>query len=94
MTIKSMAAGRCSPYVGLTFSWNAIRERDMVTVGAFSPQEVEEDVGISLAAIEHRFPPTWRSAPAPTRTRRRLVKKKRKKKPRAFLGFFFYASFF
>ena len=56
MTIKSMAAGRCSPYVGLTFSWNSIRERDMVTVGAFSPQEVEEDVEISLAAIEHRFP--------------------------------------
>lgn len=56
MTIKSMAAGRCSPYVGLTFSWNAIRERDMITVGAFSPQEVEEDVEISLAAIEHRFP--------------------------------------
>ena len=24
--------------------------------GAFSPQEVEEDVEISLAAIEHRFP--------------------------------------
>lgn len=56
MTIKSMAAGRCSPYVGLTFSWNAIRSQDMVTVGAFSPQEVEEDVEISLAAIEHRFP--------------------------------------
>ena len=56
MTIKSMAAGRCSPYVGLTFSWNVIRERDMVTVGAFCPQEVEEDVEISLAAIEHRFP--------------------------------------
>ena len=56
MTIKSMAAGRCTPYVGLTFSWNAIRGQDMVTVGAFSPQEVEEDVEISLAAIEHRFP--------------------------------------
>lgn len=56
MTIKSMAAGRCSPYVGLTFSWNAIRDKDMVTVGAFSPQEVEEDVEISLAAIQHRFP--------------------------------------
>ena len=56
MTIKSMAAGRCSPYVGLTFSWNAIREQDMVTVGAFSPQEAEEDIEISLAAIEHRFP--------------------------------------
>lgn len=56
MTIKSMAAGRCSPYVGLTFSWNAIREKDMVTVGAFSAQEAEEDIEISLAAIEHRFP--------------------------------------
>ena len=56
MTIKSMAAGRCSPYVGLTFSWNAIREKDMVTVGAFSANEAEEDIEISLAAIERRFP--------------------------------------
>lgn len=56
MTIKSMAAGRCSPYVGLTFSWNAIRQRDMVTVGAFTAQEAEEDIEISLAALEHRFP--------------------------------------
>ena len=56
MTIKSMAAGRCSPYVGLTFSWNAIRAKDMVTVGAFSADEAEEDIEISLAAIEHRFP--------------------------------------
>lgn len=56
MTIKSMAAGRCTPYVGLTFSWNAIRDQDMVTVGAFSPDEAEEDIEISLAAIEHRFP--------------------------------------
>lgn len=56
MVIKSMAAGRCSPYVGLTFAWNAIRERDMVTVGAFSESEAEEDIEISLAAIEHRFP--------------------------------------
>ena len=56
MTIKSMAAGRCSPYVGLTFSWNAIRPRDMVTVGAFSADEAEEDIEISLAAIEHRLP--------------------------------------
>lgn len=56
ITIKAMAAGRCSPYVGLTFSWNAIRPQDMVTVGAFSPQEAEEDIDISLAALEHRFP--------------------------------------
>lgn len=56
MTIKSMAAGRCTPYVGLTFSWNAIRPCDMVTVGAFSAEEAEEDIEISLAALEHRFP--------------------------------------
>ena len=62
MTIKSMAAGRCSPYVGLTFSWNAIRPRDMVTVGAFTTQEAQEDIEISLAAIEHRFPDLERRA--------------------------------
>ena len=56
MTIKPMAAGRCTPYVGLTFSWNAIRDFDMVTVGAGSAAEAEEDIEISLAAIEHRFP--------------------------------------
>ena len=60
--IKSMAAGRCSPYVGLTFSWTAIRPRDMVTVGAFTPQEAQEDIEISLAAIEHRFPDLERRA--------------------------------
>jgi len=56
MTIKPMAAGRCTPYVGLTFNWNAIRDFDMVTVGAGSAFEVEEDIEISLAALEHRFP--------------------------------------
>ncbi len=56
MTIKPMAAGRTTPYVGLTFSWNAIRPQDMVTVGAFSADEAEEDIEISLAALEHRFP--------------------------------------
>ena len=56
MTIKPMAAGRCTPYVGLTFSFNAIRPRDMVTVGAYNAQEAEEDIEIALAALEHRFP--------------------------------------
>ena len=36
---------------------------DMVTVGAFSADEVHEDVEISLAALEHRFR-TSRSARA------------------------------
>ena len=56
MTIKSMAAGRVSPYVGITFSFNTLRPCDMVTVGAFTPYEVHEDVEIAMAALEHRFP--------------------------------------
>lgn len=56
MTIKPMAAGRCTPYVGLTFSWAALREQDMVTVGCFTPAEVHEDAEISFAAFEGRFP--------------------------------------
>ena len=56
MTIKSMAAGRVSPYVGLTFSLAALRPCDMITLGAFTPEEVHEDVEIAFAALEHRFP--------------------------------------
>jgi len=56
MTIKSMAAGRCTPYVGLNFVWNTIRKKDMVVLGAFSAEEVHEDVEISFAALERRFP--------------------------------------
>ncbi len=56
MSIKAMAAGRVSPYVGLTFSFATLRPQDMVTVGASSPEEVHEDVEIAMAAIERRFP--------------------------------------
>jgi hypothetical protein len=56
MTIKAMAAGRVSPYVGLSFSFATLRPCDMVTLGAHTPQEVHEDVEISLAAIERRYP--------------------------------------
>lgn len=56
MNIKSMAAGRVTPYVGLTFNWNVLRGCDMLTLGAFTPDEVHEDVEISFAALEHRFP--------------------------------------
>lgn len=66
MTIKPMAAGRCTPYVGLNFVWNTVRECDMVTVGCFNADEVHEDVEISLAAIERRFPNIEkRSSPNP-----------------------------
>jgi len=56
MVIKPMAAGRCTPYVGLNFVWNTIREKDMVTMGAHIPEEVHEDVEISFAALERRYP--------------------------------------
>lgn len=56
MSIKPMAAGRVSPYVGITFSFSTLRPVDMVTVGAFTPDEAREDCEIALAAIEHRFP--------------------------------------
>ena len=56
MTIKPMAAGRTTPYVGLNFVWNTIRECDMVTVGCTHPDEAAEDIEISRAALERRFP--------------------------------------
>jgi hypothetical protein len=67
MTIKPMAAGRISPYVGLTFNWSVLRPQDMVTVGCISEHEVHEDVEISLAALERRLPNVQgRSSPGKT----------------------------
>lgn len=56
ITIKPLAAGRTTPYVGLTFSWNAIRKQDMVCLGCLHPDEVHEDIEISYAALERRLP--------------------------------------
>ena len=56
MTIKPMAAGRTTPFVGLNFVWNTIRDCDMVTVGCFDAEEAEEDIEFSLAALERRLP--------------------------------------
>jgi hypothetical protein len=65
MTIKPMAAGRLTPYVGLTFNFAAIRECDMITLGAFTPEEVHEDVDIAFGALEHRLPRVgMRNSPA------------------------------
>ena len=65
MTIKPLAAGRTTPYVGLTFNWNTIRPQDMITIGCINELEVHEDVEISLAALEHRLPNVkGRSSPA------------------------------
>ncbi len=56
ITIKPLAAGRTTPFVGLNFSFNTIREKDMVSVGTFNPLEAAEDIEIALAAIERRLP--------------------------------------
>jgi hypothetical protein len=67
MTIKPMAAGRISPYIGLTFNWNVIRPQDMITCGCISEYEVDEDVEISMAALEKRLPRLeGRSSPGKT----------------------------
>jgi len=48
MTIKPFAAGHVRPLQGLTFSWNALRDQDMVTVGTMAPGEAAELVELSL----------------------------------------------
>jgi hypothetical protein len=67
MTIKPMAAGRVSPFVGLTFSYATVRPCDMVTVGCLTPQEASEDIEISLAALERR-PPCVSGRDSPNKT--------------------------
>ena len=39
LTIKPCAAGRTTPYVGLNFTYNTIREQDLVCIGCFTPEE-------------------------------------------------------
>lgn len=51
MTIKTMAAGQIRPYQALTFTWNAIRDIDMVTVGTMAPEEAQELVDLSLEIL-------------------------------------------
>ena len=56
LTIKPCAAGRTTPFVGLNFVYNTIREQDMVCIGCFTPAEASEDVEYARAAIERRAP--------------------------------------
>lgn len=67
MTIKPMAAGRVSPFVGLTFAWHTIRPCDMVTIGCLTPEEAREDIEISLAALQSR-PPNLEGRSSPNKT--------------------------
>jgi hypothetical protein len=54
MTIKTMAAGQIRPYQAMTFTWNAIRDCDMVTVGTMAPEEAQELMDMSLEVLERR----------------------------------------
>ena len=54
MTIKPMAAGQLRPFQALTFSWNAIRDCDMVTVGTMAPEEARELVDLSLDILARK----------------------------------------
>jgi len=56
MTIKPLAAGRLLPPVGLAFAWNTIRDQDMVTIGATTPDEAREVIDLSLDFLERRLP--------------------------------------
>ena len=56
MTIKPLAAGKLSPPVGLAFSWNTIREQDMVTIGTTTPDEAKEVIDLSLDFLDRRIP--------------------------------------
>jgi len=67
IAIKPMAAGRVSPFVGLTFSYSTIRPVDMVAAGCLTPGEAAEDIEISLAAIERR-PPDLEGRQSPHKT--------------------------
>lgn len=54
LTIKPMAAGQLRPLQGLTFSWNTIRDQDMVAVGTMAPAEAEEVIELSRSILERR----------------------------------------
>ena len=67
ITIKPCAAGRTTPFVGLNFVYNTIREQDMVCIGCLSPEEAREDIEFGLAAIERR-PPVFKTRNSPLKT--------------------------
>jgi hypothetical protein len=56
LTIKPLAAGRLHPVTGLTFVWNTLRDRDLVTIGTVCAYEAEEVIEISLSCLEGREP--------------------------------------
>jgi len=67
ITIKPLAAGRVSPFVGITFCWHTIRDCDMITIGCLTPEEASEDIEISMAAFNRR-PPDIEGRSSPNKT--------------------------
>jgi hypothetical protein len=51
MIIKTMAAGQIRPFQAMLFTWNAIRDCDMVTVGTMAPEEAQELIDLSLEVL-------------------------------------------
>ncbi len=51
LTIKTMAAWQIRPYQAMLFTWNAIRDCDMVTVGTMAPEEAQELIDLSLEVL-------------------------------------------
>lgn len=56
ITIKPCAAGRTTPFVGLNFVYNTIRNQDMVCIGAYDSNEAVEDIEYARAAMDRRLP--------------------------------------
>ncbi len=54
ITIKPLASGALHPFVGLTFSWNSIKNNDMICIGTSSAGEAREVVELSLSILEKR----------------------------------------
>ena len=54
MTIKTMAAGQIRPFQAMLFTWNAIRDCDMVTVGTMAPEEAQELIDLSPEVLERQ----------------------------------------
>ncbi len=73
LTIKSLAAGRLMPQVGLPFSWATIRPCDLVAVGTTTADEAREVLEISRACLENRQANVELQI---TRSKQSLIKKK------------------
>lgn len=56
ITLDPSAGGKVTPYVGLTYSWNSIRDQDFIAFETLYGFTAAEIIEISNAAMEHRLP--------------------------------------